>query len=453
MPNYFYVKSGGTLGVNDDTPYSSVQTGSFAGLTTSNYYPDISTAITAGTKTSPFTSGDYICVSDAHSKTYSADTTYQGPTTGDYGYIVSVDDSNVDAEKAPASAQETTASTYDFIFKGRLYFKSFSISGATWYYYSDDTNDIVWEDCNYAYTGSSYWLIVTGFALISFRNSTLSLSSGADSFCSDGSNIEFIGCTFTGVTDLFNTSTGIQGGLHASFVGCDLSSVTGYLVANGGNDSTNDDALKITYSGCKLNAEEPGFVAEVFKRQYQRLIVSNCSGSSAAAEYQYHVTAFGGVLNEETSIRRDGSEAYDSGQQISYKIQTNTDASRAMPFWFDYTARFVALSSSVSDVITIYILSSATLYDSDIWAELVYADGTNKHTPNFISTRHTDILDTNGTELTTNTEAWTGRTAENRYQIDIDTSSDAGADGPVEIRLYVTKPSATIYVCPSVGLS
>lgn len=454
MPNYFYVKSGGTLGVNDDTPYSSAQTGSFSGLTTSNYYPDVSTAITAGTKTSPFTSGDFICVSDAHSKTYSADTTFQGPTTGAYGYIVSVDDSNVDAEKAPASAQETAASTYDFIFKGRLYFSSISISGATWFYFNDDAADIVFDKCTYTHTSTSYWIIFGNIGNVSFRNTTLALNSGSISYFRYGAIIEFIGCTFTGVTDLFTTSTGATYGTQVSFVGCDLSSVTGYLLQNGGNDAANDDTIKIEYMGCKLNGTEPGFAAEVFKRQNHRLIVSNCSGSSAAAEYQYHVTALGGVLDEETSIYRDGSTAYpDSNQKVSLKVSTNSDASKGTPFWFDFPTRFCALSSTASDNIRLYFICNSILYDSDVWVEVTYQDGTNKHTPNFISTRHTDIMDAGGSSLSTNTESWTGRGSEYRYHIDIDTSTDAGMDCIPEIRLHIAKSNQVMYFCPTLELS
>ena len=57
-----------------------------------------------------------------------------------------------------------------------------------------------------------------------------------------------------------------------------------------------------------------------------------------------------------------------------------------------------------------------------------------------------------GTTLTTNTEAWTGRTTENRYQIDIDTSGDAGADCVPRIRLYIAKASSTIYLDTTVDV-
>ena len=68
---------------------------------------------------------------------------------------------------------------------------------------------------------------------------------------------------------------------------------------------------------------------------------------------------------------------------------------------------------------------------------------------NFITTQNTDTLAA-GTALTANSDTWTGRTAETRYQIDIDTSGDAGADSVPIIRIYVAKPSIAVYFDTSV---
>lgn len=445
---YFYVKN--SIGTRTTGGGLTKQTGSFTALGASNVYANIENAITDGA-----TSGDFICVSDAHSYTTAATTQYGGPTTGDFLYIVTVDDANCDAEAVASAYQEYHTSTLYLGWSGRIAFFGCYFESDNDFRHQGDAGQYHFENCTFETNNTSDYLIssLSDGSYTTYMNCTfIGPATGATRVAS-GNVMTLINCSFSGPTNLWTASTGLNGGAHIHCIGCDLSGITGSLWADGGSAPAIDDVIQVRYTNCKLNATEPTFVTETLENMGHRLVMANTSGSSTAAEYQYYVASYGGVVQDETSIYRDGSTAFPSGQKISLKCTTDTNATPAAPFWFDFPARYAALSSTSTDNLRIYLISTATLYDSDVWAEVIYPDGTNKQTPNYLSTRHTDIMDTNGTGLTTNSESWTGDTGETLYQIDIDTSADAGADSVPIIRVYVAKASTVIYFCPTIGLS
>lgn len=445
---YFYVKS--TLGTRTTGGGLTKQTGSFTTLGAASVYANIANAITDGA-----TSGDFICVSDAHAHTQATTITYTGPTGGDQLYIVTVDDANCDQTAAtPASPQETcTASGNDIVFSGGFYVKNL---------YFDTEDNITWAGNNNSYLdGCRIYLedvmtqIVDGTA-VTFIGCTIDWADTTSAIQpSSGAFWEFVGCTFTNIGSGKLTEAAFSNGGGAIILrDCDITSCTGNIFNNIGGSKADDDTVRIEASGCKINASAT-LVEEDFTKQGHRAIITNTASTSAAAEYQYYNQGMHGAAEDDTSIYRDNSTAFPSGQKISLKVVTSSVANAGAPFAFDVPTRYAELSNAASDNIKLYILSSATLYDSDIWAEVVYPDGTNAHEYNYLSTRHTEILDTNGTELSTNTESWTGMGSplENKYEINLDTSADAGSDCVPIIRLYVAKASTTLYVCPTLELS
>jgi len=59
---------------------------------------------------------------------------------------------------------------------------------------------------------------------------------------------------------------------------------------------------------------------------------------------------------------------------------------------------------------------------------------------------------TESTLTTDSTSSWTGALS-NLYQIDVDTSGDAGSDCQPIVKVYVTKASTTIQLASEYGLS
>ena len=111
--------------------------------------------------------------------------------------------------------------------------------------------------------------------------------------------------------------------------------------------------------------------------------------------------------------------------------------------------KWSVLSGASTDTLRFYITSNTALTDKDIYIEINYPDGTNKQTPNFLSSAPTTVggtldLMATGTTLTTDgSSTWTGALS-NLYQIDLDTSVDIGSDTYPIIKVYVTIPSVTI---------
>jgi hypothetical protein len=253
------------------------------------------------------------------------------------------------------------------------------------------------------------------------------------------------------------------GGGTYEMYGVDLSDVVNTLFANTGSNFGSDDKITVRMDLCQLSsAVDTGalYFNETFAKPLNDILITRCSSVSASAEHRYYREDFGGAISDDTTFYRDGSTAYDdSAQKVSVKITANTDNSRFAPLAFDFPTIDAALSSASTDTLRIYILSADTLTDADIWAEALYPDGTTKNIGN-IATSQSNVLTgsfapdplATGTALTTNTEAWTGRTTENRYQIDIDTSGDVGADCVPTIRLYFAKASSTIYLDTTVDV-
>jgi hypothetical protein len=208
-------------------------------------------------------------------------------------------------------------------------------------------------------------------------------------------------------------------------------------------DQIYDHNVRVEFRSCKFPTTLTQYSATDFVQPTVTLLVVNSSDTSAAAEYQYYYRAGQSQVEDETGIYRDGSTAFPSGQRISLKCITGADIAPSMPFEFEAPTRFAELSGA-ADTMRLYLMSSSTLTDVDVRVEAWYPDGTVKNQYNLVENANFDPFAT-GTALTTNTEAWTGRTTENRYQIDLDTAGDAGADCVPIIRIYVSKPSTTIY--------
>jgi len=446
---YYYVLNTGSSTTAGGTTKKS---GPFSGLPATAVYGSISAAITYGAG-----SGDFICVSDAHSYTIETAIEYVGPVTGDFLHIATVEDGNCDTEAVAASVQESTDGAYYFDFKGRLaihgcYFKcqrdfrlNLADTQATFY---SSTLEVL---------SSDHWIssLVDG-TFGSFHNCEIKGAAGSLSRAGNGAVLLFFGCTFTGILDLWTGPMGANGGCTIIMEGCEISSVSGYLVEDGGNTATSDDIINISYHGCRLNAGVD-FWQETKENLSHRLTVTASSDDSDAAEYQFHQGGYGGQVDEQDSagVHRDESTAYPGGEKVSLQCVTTADATKGAPFWFDFPVRYSEFSNAATDTVRVYLTSTTALYDSDVWFEMLHPDSTTKQLYEFVTTRHDNILDTNGTVLTTDSgSTWkdgaSDLTGYNEYYVDIPSSS--GADCVPIIRVYVAKASATIYFCTSVDL-
>lgn len=449
---YYYVKNGGTA-TGDGGRYASQQAGSFAGLGATGYYDNIQDAIDNATTTP--TSGDYILVSDLHSFTAAGLITITGTSSNPF-FVVSVDDANIDAGRTSSNrASETAGGTADVVFSNVF------ISGVRLFTQDDNIiqGNCVLYDCSLAASGSPDRLLSVASDGSSVRLIGGELDGGSNAntlplHVQNGGLIEMINVDIVSTTSLnFLTDRGFVAGggtIHAT--GCNLSAVTGTLISNVGSSQSVDDNIDVHFDMCEI-AAGVSFTNETFKSYDQRALFTRCTDSSAAAEYQYHLHAFGGDVDDDSAIFRNEDPAFeDSAQKISYKIVTNTDASLGSPLWFEFpNNRWAELSAGASDTLRVYVTSNDVLTDKDIYIEVSYPDGTNKQVSNLASSAPKTVggtldLMAAGTTLTTDgSSSWTGALS-NLYQIDVDTSGDAGSDTVPLVKVYITKPSTTIQI-------
>jgi hypothetical protein len=460
---YFYVKN--SLGTRTTGGGLTQQTGSFTTLGAASVYATIAAAITDGA-----VAGDHILCSDLHDFDSTSTTiTYNGPTTG-FLAIISVDDANCDQYSAGAIEQTTSGSSADVSIVGMI---------SAWGMRFSPIDDFVTTSAGSQFKGYACTIGPFNAAdsirplqdgqLIELHDcSVLAGHASARLFVSEyGSIFRMFGGSYTRdggglITNL--SSGGFQGGGSTyELYGVDLTDVDSYLFAGVGSSFVSDDRMVIIMDLCQLSSAVDSsdlYFDEDFAKPVNDIRITRCSSASSDAEYRYYRKDFGGVIQDDTAFYRDGSTAFeDSGQKVSLKVVTDADATLFAPVAFDFPTIFAALSAASTDTLRIYILSADTLTDNDIWAEAIYPDGTTKNVGNVATSNGNTITGSfvvdplsTGTALTANTEAWTGRTTENRYQIDIDTSGDVGADCVPLIRLYVAKASSTIYVDTTVDV-
>lgn len=456
--SYLYVKSGLGTCVNTDGRLAK-QTGGFGSgsLVAANVYASVESCIDNGN----VVGGDIICVSDLHSLSDALSHNWQ-TTESDSGVVImSVDDANVDAYKKGAQEAQTGTSS-DIYVRGRFLILGMTIKAADMFNHnSNNGGHATYWDCdlhilnagNQLYCGvdgQTVELIDTDLHFEQDNNYIQIIN--ATTFIMRGGKIHgYEGDGFLNYCMRYGAG---NGGMRAYFKGVDLSDIDTTLFATAGSDPGVDDMIDIHFDRCQLHASLANWTDEDFASRNQNMLVTRC-GSSGAVDYQYYQQLWGGYVEDDTAIYRDGSTAFhESGQKISLKVNTTADAvvDRIEPMRIKFPTRVVDLADAGSDVVRIHLLCADSLTDADVWAEMIYPDGTNKYVPNRVHSvaRGLNWMRT-GSALATNTEVWTGRTSENRYQIDLDTSGDAGAQCVPEIVLYIAKQT-TIYFCPTLDL-
>ena len=455
--SYFYVDS--TIGTRTTGGGTTKQTGTFDALGAATLYATIELAITDGAG-----SGDFVLCAARHAETSAALITIAGPTVaGQPVYIMCVETNNCDTITVSTILNVDATSIGDVRFTGKVY-----VYGL-WFKSVDDIEIFA---INGSLTLEKCTLEVNG----TFDN-TLKPSS-------TGWYIRLIDPTFdiTGLSACASPSRGVEmiveggtikagapyylyqgfgtGGAKVTTTGLDMSALTSTVCREIGGSYGNDQNISLQFFNCKTPATVT-WLDETFQKPEHRLEAFNCANTDAIAEYQFHIEAYGGVVDDQvdTGIHRNETTAFPSGSKISAHIVTDTLASIAEPFWFNLPSMYAELSVATTDTLRIYLASTTALDDTDVWVEVMYKDGTNGQILNRITTQNTDRLTvaSAGTALTTDSgSTWkdggTDLVGYNEYYIDVDTSVDVGADCVPEIKIFVAKPSIVVYLDPVIDL-
>lgn len=451
---FYYVKNNGTA-TGDAGRHATKQTGSFAALGTANYYASL-TAAEAAT-TAP-TAGDFILVSDIHDHVPGAAISYTGVTSGAPFMVLAVSDTAIDAARGGTRGKET-AST-DLTFGGNI-----ALNGMEFFCGDDFITTVsraaYLEDCKLRVTATGDGILMGDGANFHLVNCELAwdIAGAAINIGGAGLIVMYGGSVTTtsaGITSLI-IGTANNGGAVGRFTGVDLTDVTGTLVNGMGANSGTDDLIDFSFHRCKL-ASGVAFVGEALNSFNQRVLLTQCSSASSDAEYQYFLKTFSGTVEDDDVIRRADDEPFtDSATDVSYKAITNSQCGIGFPLWFDFpTPRWSALSAGATDTLRLYFASATSgLTKNDLWVELVYPDGTNKQTPNFLSTREFP-LDAGTTHTTDSGSDWRNGgsplAGQTEYLLDVDTSGDVGADSYPFVRVHISKASITVNIASEFDL-
>lgn len=216
---------------------------------------------------------------------------------------------------------------------------------------------------------------------------------------------------------------------------CNMSAVTGTLATAGtGHMMIQNSKLG---SGVTLLSGTPNATAGEFR-------VHNAD--SANTNYRYYFSLFSGTAQQETTIVRTGSLATNGTTPMSWGIVTTANSYYGFPFisedisiWND------VIGSTV--IVTLYLISNTTLNNNDFWAEAELLGTSNFPLGVLVSSRMTPLA--TPTALTSDTSTWGGST--NKYKIVLSVTPQI--KGPLKVRWYAAKPSATTYVDPYIYLS
>lgn len=464
---FYYVLSGGTA-TGDAGVEATKRTGAFESA--ANNYDSWRDVYPAGgnvptTAFDPAT--DIIICAHTHAKDHGGAVTMEPPSNTIKTIIISVDAAN--QENFLAGAVEGNISSSGNV---TIVNKTHLIGCA--YAAQFGSVQTVTGNSDFGFTMDRGEIRLTGgFNSININNRGNLTLIDTDLVCdSDDQHIVFnqrghfswTGGAVTGTSDidnLFKVATG-----RVRLLGVDVTAVangaSAAYILEGYGGNTADMQFDFEMEKCPVTADSGfEFVDEDFVNEFYIFRARNCAATAAAAEHQVFQRTWGGdvVDQDDSGIHRSESEAFPSGTKASLKFTPQANCSPQRPIIFDLRAN-AALSNASTDTIRIYfaVNNAETLTDQDVWAELIYPDGTNKHIFTYLSNRNGDPLLTSGVEHTADTgSTWldgvSALTGHNEYYMDLDTSGDAGADGVPVIRIHVGwVGSNPIYFDTTVGV-
>lgn len=451
MANYFYVKNGGTASVATATATTDPTTKrtSTWSATAADHFPDIATAFLGDDTVAPV-NGDYIIVSDAHTESQTTIQDWFSIDGASYGIVnvISVDNANQDTY----SAGGTMSSTADIrVQNAKLYGLTITLTGAATNILADGSFGVNSPNCYTAFVNSTISCECTGIIFdlqgqdgcsLELFNCTIDKATNVNGeliLLSGGASLKAYDTNFTvsssGAYDsILDSITGSNGSGLCVLTGCDLSVFDEALAII----NSASDAMRIEIIDCILHSAFSIVSSGEFFHPNQSALISG-SDDTKADGYAYQ-TMYGIATSEYTIARAQSSPMTIEDNNMSIKVVTTSDATVNTPFVIDFPASFSDLSTF--DTISIFCAGSAQLTDADVKVEILYRNTTsNVDTTSTISVAH-DPLAT-GTNLTLDTDSiWTGSPT-NKQLINVTTTLGI-ACVPI-IRIYVYKPSATIY--------
>ena len=230
---------------------------------------------------------------------------YLAVSSADPTHIICVDDSNIDQARTSGNRGfEGSGGAFDINMEN-VFISGMSLEANDNLQFLLHTN--ILQDCLLTSNGSAdiaLFLSTDNLDVTLISTELNILDAGVvPVFIGNGALLTMRNVTITSpfpISVLTTTGFGGGGGTFLAY-GCDFSPITGTLIANVGSSIFQDDTINVRFDMCTL-ASGVARTNEVFKSYNQRVLLTRCSNSSAAAEYQYGLTAFGGDVDDDSAI-------------------------------------------------------------------------------------------------------------------------------------------------------
>lgn len=409
--------------------------------------------------------GDNIYVSQAHEESTAASVTFAfAGTAANPVKIIGSDDASEPPTTVSTAATITTTGASSISISGHAYFHGLTFNAGSGANSSSlivnnfGAESVVFNQC-------SLKLVATGSAnTIRFgqindgSTQKITLKDTHVKFAATAQRINLrANVSWDGGTVLSGssavTSVFVFGGRNCSQLqvsGVDFSALGAgvFLV-----DESVRQSAKAVFRNCKLPTSWTGGLFSATPSVIgMRAEMHNCD--SADTNYRLWVEDYAGSVKSETTVARTGG-ASDGTTAYSWKMTSSANANETIaPLESpELPARWNSTAGSAVTVTVDVVHDSVTnLTDSEIWLEIQYLGTTGFPLSSFVSDARANILATSA-DQTASTATWTttGMTNPNKQKLSVTfTPQEAGF---IQAKVFLSKPSKTVYVDPKLQVS
>ena len=396
--------------------------------------------------------GDRIIIGADHAENDTANKTYAFPGTAASPNIVI--SSTVGAgsaivyNRADNIQIDMSASARTITFTGHVQMEGLSFKAGSNIIMTQSLGQIDCFECTFDIGGSADFQVgSSNGSWVRFKDVDVTWSNSGNNssnFVPLGINFTWDGgiLSWTGTqpTALFNGGSK-HNQIHIA--GVDLSAITTALL-----DVTDNWNTQIEMHHCLLNS---GVAATTgtHNNLETTFLMSGCDDTTGNDLYRLEYVDFWGSTVHDDAIFRTTDGASDGTTPISWKMVSTANAAefveptRSPPIysWVDATGSTTFTVQCLWDSVT-------DIQDDEIWLEIEFLEASADTDSAFADDRMTDISSTPG-DQTTNATAWT-ETLTNDNEFALAVTVTVNRVGPVIGRVYLAKPSTTIYVDPLV---
>lgn len=415
------------------------------------------------------TTGDLIRTSQANASVESTGGAVTVLLAGTLAYptkLVCVDDST-GALANTASVTTTGASSLTLSGVGLYcYGHNFSVGSAAnqaSFTYADDGACAVFESCSFTLNNSAAASAIYLGSGVANNNTKITLKDSWFKFGATGQKINLVNCNaeiiggglLSGGSTPTTLFTSYSSNAVALVSGMDLSNAAaGLIIVSGsvaclGRFIFRNIKLPASWSGRLVDTAPavPGFRAELHNY------------SVGTTEYQLWTEDYAGTIKSETTVVRS-SGATDGITPYSWKLTASANAKYPLlplvtpeisPIWNENTGTAVTVAVEIlSDSVT-------ALNEEDVWLEVQYLGASGSLLSSFVHDGPADFFDTNAfgnaDAQDSSAASWTttGLTNPNKQKLSVTfTPQNAGF---IQAKVFLAKPSSTVYVDPKLTVS